>query len=183
MSLGAVEVRREDIQIVSRAFDSVCALFWGEVKSAIDVFVRGAGELCDGGRGEATGFAEPRFRYHFWQRPAIVRLRWMLCDPQFPRVVGGLRRHSHDSQCALDQIEVHRRRIRRDFQWRIGQSVEAICAHAAQQVLSAIDGLETALKCGANLRWNAIERGAQLIAASTELLRLEAKVRAIPWRR
>ena len=170
---------------VSRAFDSLCARFWSEVQSAIDAFMCDAGELY-ALRQEDPGTAdvdESVFRYRFWPHPATVRLRWMLCDPSFPRVVGGARQKSHLGESALDQIQVHARRIRRDFEWRTGQSVEDICAHAKERVVTTAAGVMAALECAAELRRKAPEqcaaRGAQLADGSAALLRLQARVHAI----
>jgi hypothetical protein len=177
---------------VSRAFDSLCALFWGEVQGAIDAFMRDAGELY-AGRGEDAGIAdaaESRFRYRFWPHPATVRLRWMLCDPAFPRVVGGARQKSTGDESALDQIQVHTRRIRRYFEWRTGQSVEDVCAYAKERVVSTTAGVENAFKCAGDLRRKAAQdcaaRRVDLADAMASLSRLEERVRAIsamPMRR
>ena len=177
---------------VSRAFDSLCTLFWSDVQGAIDAFMRDAGELY-AGRGEDAGIAdaaEPRFRYRFWRHPATVRLRWMLCDPSFPRVVGGARQNSTGDESALDQIQVHTRRIRRYFEWCAGQSVEDVCAYAQERVVSTTAGVENALKCAEDLRRTAAEdcaaRRVDLVDAMASLSRLEERVRAIsatPMRR
>ncbi len=64
----------------------------------------------DGGIADA---ADSGFRYRFWPYPATIRLRWMLCDASFPRIVGGARPNSLVGESALDQIQVHTRRTRR----------------------------------------------------------------------
>jgi hypothetical protein len=170
---------------VSRAFDSLCALFWGEVQGAIDAFMRDAGELYTG-RSEDAGIAdtaESGFRYRFWRHPATVRLRWMLCDSSFPRVVSGARQKRLVEESALDQIQAHTRRIRRYFEWRTGQSVEDVCAYAEERVASTTAGVATAFKSAADLRRKAAEGGgtrrAELADAVASLSRLEERVWAV----
>jgi hypothetical protein len=162
------------------------------VQGAIDAFMRDAGELY-ADRSEDAGIAdvaEPHFRYHLWRNPATVRLRWMLCDPAFPRLVGGARQTSTGDESALDQIQVHTRRIRRYFEWRTGQSVEDVCAYAQERVASTTASVETAFKCAAELRRKAAQdcgaRRADLADAMASLSRLDERVRAIcagPMRR
>jgi hypothetical protein len=174
-----------EARTVSRAFDSLSARFWGDVQSAIDAFMREAAELYSGSAGEAgiVDAAESEFRYCFWRHPATVRLRWMLCDPSFPRALGGSRQGNPAGESALDQIQVHARRIRRDFKWRMGRGVEDVRTHARARVASMIDAVRSALTGAAELRREAPESGgaraAQLIDARAELLRLEARLRAI----
>jgi hypothetical protein len=170
---------------VSRAFDSLCALFWGEVQGAIDAFMRDVGELY-ADRSEDAGIAdtaESRFRYRFWPHPATVRLRWMLCDPAFPRVVSGARQKRLVEESTLDQIQAHTRRIRRYFEWRTGQSVEDVCAYAKERVVSTTAGVKAAFECAAELRRKAAEdcgtRRPDLTDAEASLSRLEERVRAV----
>ena len=170
---------------VSRAFDSLGALFWGEMQGAIDAFVREASDLYAGGSPEEgiADVTEFGLRYRFWPHPATVRLRWVLCDPSFPRVVGGALRSTPVTSSALAQIQVHTRRIRAYFAWRTGESVEDLCAYAKGRVASVTEGIEGALRSAAQLRGNAPERGAarqaELAYAVASLSHLEERVRTI----
>jgi hypothetical protein len=174
-----------EARTVARAFDSLSARFWGEVQSAIDAFMRDAAELYADRRDEAGMFdgAASEFRYRFWRHPATVRLRWMLCDASFPRLLGGSRQDNLVGESALDQIQIHAGRIRRDFKWRIGRGVEDVRAYARARIASMSEAVRTALRCAAELRRESPERGgaraAQLVDAGAELLRVEARVRAI----
>ncbi len=172
---------------ISRAFDSLCARFWSDVQTAIDELVQEAGELF-GFHGGNAAAAAPRvtasaFRYRFWRRPTALRLRWILCDAAFPRVIFENRMTCRAGTSVFRQIEAHTWRIGKDFEWRLNRSVEDVRCDVAARVSAAAAGLQAAIEGALALRQDAPEQIAvhreRLIGSRTALVRLEARVRAI----
>jgi hypothetical protein len=169
---------------VSQAFDSLRALFSGEMQGALThscarransapAVVRACGPPMSPNRGcdTASGLIQRPFVCNGCG--ATPHSRGWSATPRSTPVTGS----------ALEHIQVHARRIRTYFAWRTGECVEEVCAHATERVASAIRGVESALRCAAELRNRAPEHGAarraELAFAMASLFRLEECVRAI----
>ena len=143
---------------VSRVFDALCERFWMEVQGAIEALLCRVRECCpnaasrvdEGTAAKSKLLSRSEPRRGFWQKPSMLRLRWILCHPAYPRVIS--RDACSDDSSAAARLDAHACRIRYDFEWRIRRSTAAACQDAERRAHATVASMREALQRAAAVR-------------------------------
>jgi len=148
--------RSEEDAKVSAALGEVCRRVAGRLEAAVDELQRFAADLFsvpyDSTRAEPLLSAEAGFRYKFWEAPASLQLLANSAALALPKLLGDRIVLRRAREAAVDAARTQAGRVRYDFQRRLEATAREFAAAMAARIERVLQGLEAALRAGAELR-------------------------------